>query len=205
MHHYNQIFTHFNTYTCFPTQPSNSTSSLLISAPSESEQTPPEKRSTRTNPLMRLNTEDRTGGKTSPRRRTSHGSKTTTEANQSSPKKADDFDTARRPHEKEKRVSFENAVLERTEAAEKSEEEVEKKQQLEEEQEEQQAIELCDIEPISGTVFRKVTVRRRRQEMRKIPAVDTGELGWLLLVCAYSAIVVTLMLTTKVISRKGSS
>lgn len=36
-------------------------------------------------------------------------------------------------------------------------------------------VELCDIEPLSGTVFRKVTVRRRRQDMRKIPAVDTGE------------------------------
>ncbi|XP_030760495.1 uncharacterized protein LOC115885657, partial [Sitophilus oryzae] len=34
---------------------------------------------------------------------------------------------------------------------------------------------LCDIEPISGTVFRKMTVRRRRQEnMRKLPAVDAG-------------------------------
>ncbi|XP_076257661.1 bitesize isoform X3 [Rhynchophorus ferrugineus] len=34
-------------------------------------------------------------------------------------------------------------------------------------------VELCDIEPISGTVFRKMTVRRRRQEnMRKLPAVD---------------------------------
>lgn len=36
-------------------------------------------------------------------------------------------------------------------------------------------IELCDIEPISGTVFRKVTVRRRRQDMRKMPAVDAGK------------------------------
>ncbi|KAF5300077.1 hypothetical protein FQA39_LY11269 [Lamprigera yunnana] len=34
--------------------------------------------------------------------------------------------------------------------------------------------EQCDIEPISGTVFRKVTVQRRRQEMRKIPAIDNG-------------------------------
>ncbi|KAJ8978323.1 hypothetical protein NQ317_015937 [Molorchus minor] len=42
--------------------------------------------------------------------------------------------------------------------------------------EETAPVELCDIEPLSGTVFRKVTVRRRRQEnMRKIPAVDTGE------------------------------
>lgn len=80
-------------------------------------------------------------------------------------------------------------MLERTEAAERQQQQVEevaavvevkKKQrqqhQQEEELEEQQAVELCDIEPISGTVFRKVTVRRRRQEMRKIPAVDTGEL-----------------------------
>lgn len=37
-------------------------------------------------------------------------------------------------------------------------------------------VELCDIEPLSGTVFRKVTVRRRRQDMRKIPAVDTGKI-----------------------------
>lgn len=36
-------------------------------------------------------------------------------------------------------------------------------------------VELCDIEPISGTVFRKVTVRRRRQEMRKMPATDAGD------------------------------
>lgn len=130
---------------------------------------------------MRLNTDSKTS---SPRRRTTHGSKTTTESNQCSPKKADDFDTVRRPHEREKRVSFEDAVLERTEAAERQQEEevVEVKkqqrrqQQQEEELEEQQAVELCDIEPISGTVFRKVTVRRRRQEMRKIPAVDTGEL-----------------------------
>ncbi|XP_018565614.1 uncharacterized protein LOC108906745 [Anoplophora glabripennis] len=41
--------------------------------------------------------------------------------------------------------------------------------------EETTPVELCDIEPLSGTVFRKVTVRRRRQEnMRKVPAVDTG-------------------------------
>lgn len=41
---------------------------------------------------------------------------------------------------------------------------------------EETTVELCDIEPLSGTVFRKVTVRRRRQEnMRKMPAVDTGE------------------------------
>lgn len=40
----------------------------------------------------------------------------------------------------------------------------------------EETVELCDIEPLSGTVFRKVTVRRRRQEnMRKMPAVDTGE------------------------------
>ncbi|XP_066246209.1 uncharacterized protein [Euwallacea similis] len=37
------------------------------------------------------------------------------------------------------------------------------------------AVELCDIEPLSGTVFRKMTVRRRRQHnMRKINAVDSG-------------------------------
>lgn len=48
-------------------------------------------------------------------------------------------------------------------------------------QEEPTPVELCDIEQISGTVFRKVTVRRRRQEMRKIPAVDTGKLGCYLL------------------------
>ncbi|CAH1155023.1 unnamed protein product [Phaedon cochleariae] len=37
-------------------------------------------------------------------------------------------------------------------------------------------VELCDIEPISGTVFRKVTVRRRRQdEGRKI---SSSEGGW---------------------------
>lgn len=36
-------------------------------------------------------------------------------------------------------------------------------------------VELCDIEPLSGTVFRKVTVRRRRQDMRKMAAVDSGE------------------------------
>lgn len=138
---------------------------------------------------MRLNTDSKTSSPA--RRRTTHGSKTTTESNQCSPKKADDFDTVmRRPHEREKRVSFEDAVLERTEAAERQQQqqqeeevavvvEVKKKQrqqQQEEELEEQQAVELCDIEPISGTVFRKVTVRRRRQEMRKIPAVDTGEL-----------------------------
>lgn len=41
--------------------------------------------------------------------------------------------------------------------------------------EETTPVELCDIEPLSGTVFRKVTVRRRRQDMRKVPAVDTGE------------------------------
>ncbi|KAK9875209.1 hypothetical protein WA026_006000 [Henosepilachna vigintioctopunctata] len=35
-------------------------------------------------------------------------------------------------------------------------------------------LELCDIEPLSGTVFRKVTVRRRRQDMRKMAAVDSG-------------------------------
>lgn len=37
-------------------------------------------------------------------------------------------------------------------------------------------VELCDIEPFSGTVFRKVTVRRRRQDMRKMPTVDTGKI-----------------------------
>lgn len=36
-------------------------------------------------------------------------------------------------------------------------------------------VELCDIEPLSGTVFRKMTVRRRRQDLRKLPAVDTGK------------------------------
>ncbi|XP_022919402.2 uncharacterized protein [Onthophagus taurus] len=35
-------------------------------------------------------------------------------------------------------------------------------------------VELCDIEPLSGTVFRKVTVRRRRQDMRKMQAIDNG-------------------------------
>nr|XP_023023057.1 uncharacterized protein LOC111511278 [Leptinotarsa decemlineata] len=41
--------------------------------------------------------------------------------------------------------------------------------------EETTPLELCDIEPISGTVFRKVTVRRRRQDSaRKISAVDAG-------------------------------
>lgn len=35
--------------------------------------------------------------------------------------------------------------------------------------------EQCDIEPLSGTVFRKVTVRRRRHDMRKVPAIDNGE------------------------------
>lgn len=158
---------------------------------SENAETPPEKRSIRTNPLMRLNTDGNTS-KTSPSRRrtTHHGSKTTTtsttesnhQSSSSSPKKVDEFDTAttamrrRPPHEREKRVSFENTVLERTEAVEKQqqEEEVPLKKQQEEEQEEQQPIELCDIEPISGTVFRKVTVRRRRQEMRKVAAVDTG-------------------------------
>ncbi|KAF5307341.1 hypothetical protein FQR65_LT07058 [Abscondita terminalis] len=34
--------------------------------------------------------------------------------------------------------------------------------------------EQCDIESLSGTVFRKVTVQRRRQEMRKVPAIDNG-------------------------------
>lgn len=133
---------------------------------------------------MRLNTDERTDNSktSSPRRRTTHGSKTTTESNQCSSKKVDNFDTARRPHEKEKRVSFEDAVLERTEAVEKQQDEEvvevkkqQQQQQQEEELEEQQTIELCDIEPISGTVFRKVTVRRRRQEMRKVPAVDTGK------------------------------
>ncbi|KAI4460202.1 hypothetical protein MML48_6g00011300 [Holotrichia oblita] len=40
--------------------------------------------------------------------------------------------------------------------------------------EEGPAIELCDIEPLSGTVFRKVTVRRRRQDYRKISASENG-------------------------------
>ncbi|CAH1134883.1 unnamed protein product [Ceutorhynchus assimilis] len=36
-------------------------------------------------------------------------------------------------------------------------------------------VELCDIEPLSGTVFRKMTVRRRRQQnMRKMAAMDAG-------------------------------
>lgn len=36
------------------------------------------------------------------------------------------------------------------------------------------SVELCDLEPASSAVFRKVTVRRRRQDMRKIAAVDKG-------------------------------
>ncbi|KAG5872226.1 hypothetical protein JTB14_017045 [Gonioctena quinquepunctata] len=42
--------------------------------------------------------------------------------------------------------------------------------------EETAPIETCDIEPISGTVFRKVTVRRRHQEsVRKISPVESGK------------------------------
>lgn len=40
---------------------------------------------------------------------------------------------------------------------------------------EDESAEQCDIEPLSGTVFRKVTVRRRRQDLRKVPAIDNGE------------------------------
>ncbi|XP_050297159.1 uncharacterized protein LOC126736703 isoform X2 [Anthonomus grandis grandis] len=37
------------------------------------------------------------------------------------------------------------------------------------------SVEQCDIEPLSGTVFQKMTVRRRRQQnMRKMPAMDAG-------------------------------
>lgn len=43
---------------------------------------------------------------------------------------------------------------------------------------EDECAEQCDIEPLSGTVFRKVTVRRRRQDMRKVPAIDNGEFCW---------------------------
>lgn len=68
----------------------------------------------------------------------------------------------------------------------KKEEEVLTKK-IEEKKEEDQAaakdeavvpsIELCDIEPLSGTVFRKVTVRRRRHhDIRKISTSDNGEL-----------------------------
>ncbi|KAL1513820.1 hypothetical protein ABEB36_003173 [Hypothenemus hampei] len=37
-------------------------------------------------------------------------------------------------------------------------------------------VELCDIEPFSGTVFRKMTVRRRRQQqnVKKVSSIDAG-------------------------------
>lgn len=37
--------------------------------------------------------------------------------------------------------------------------------------------ELCDIESSSGTIFRKVTVRKRRQDMKKSVAIDDGKLN----------------------------
>lgn len=78
----------------------------------------------------------------------------------------------------EKRVSFDsnvpNNVDEDSKASGKNDEEA-VVPEVHFAKEETTPVELCDIEPLSGTVFRKVTVRRRRQDMRKIQAVDTGE------------------------------
>lgn len=85
----------------------------------------------------------------------------------------------------EKRVSFEDSMVEDKIVEENKEEILGNKLKGCEDsddspevhfaREETAPVELCDIEPLSGTVFRKVTVRRRRQDIRKIPAVDTGE------------------------------
>ena len=43
----------------------------------------------------------------------------------------------------------------------------------------------CDVEALSGTIFRKVTVRRRRQEMKKVSAIDNGKFLFLYFVYNY--------------------
>lgn len=148
----------------------------------------------RTNPLMRLNSENRQqeSAKTtrvSPRRRMQH---TKTETHQDTKKtETQSFDgkaratSTERKQSAEKRVSFESCVMDKElpknigskppTAGERGTKNVKTCGSDEPEEEESGPVELCDIEPLSGTVFRKVTVRRRRQDMRKLPAVDTGE------------------------------
>lgn len=152
----------------------------------------------RINPLMRLNSENRQENlkttRVSPRRRVQHAKTELQDA-----KKLETHNSygrtreasAERKQSTEKRVSFESSVMSKSQdaclpkntAISKSAtagEQMAKDAKTcgsEEAEEEETAtpVELCDIEPLSGTVFRKVTVRRRRQEMRKLPAVDTGE------------------------------
>ncbi|XP_064212503.1 uncharacterized protein LOC664073 isoform X2 [Tribolium castaneum] len=126
------------------------------------------KRPTRVNPLMRLGENKQSSQKAnkSPRRK-SQAKNETPETEEETKKSA------------EKRVSFDSNVTDNAEEAKGQ-----RKPSLKEEEaavpevhfakEETTPVELCDIEPLSGTVFRKVTVRRRRQDMRKIQTVDTG-------------------------------
>lgn len=156
----------------------------IIEKSMETEQKP----SKRINPLMKLmNTEK--AQKSSPRRRTQ---KTDTPPNEKVEDSTEDSDLKSKEAEKkhsstEKRVSFESTVVEKTiDGASPTRNNVNKSQSTvdcgtrdrksqSEEDDDPTPVELCDIEPLSGTVFRKVTVRRRRQEMRKLPAVDSGE------------------------------
>lgn len=154
----------------------------------------------RTNPLMRLSTENKQqeSSKTvrsSPRRRLQHSKTESQDAkkteNQSSDMTVKEVMTDKKLSA-EKRVSFESSVVDKVQqdvasspksktqsTAERMMKNVKSLSGSEEsttlEDEEVTPVELCDIEPLSGTVFRKVTVRRRRQEMRKLPAVDTGK------------------------------
>lgn len=160
----------------------------IIQKSMETEQKPPK----RINPLMKLmNTDNRPekAQKSSPRRRTQ---KTDTPPNEKVEDSTEDSDHRSKEAEKkhsstEKRVSFESTVVEKTiDGASPTRNNVNKSQSTidcgtrerksqSEDDDDPTPVELCDIEPLSGTVFRKVTVRRRRQEMRKIPAVDSGE------------------------------
>ncbi|KAH0809362.1 hypothetical protein GEV33_013424 [Tenebrio molitor] len=155
------------------------------------------KRPARVNPLMRLGENKQSSqksSKSSPRRKSQQtknempentdkdGKSEGEDVNKNVAKKCDKANTV------EKRVSFDSNVANNSNEESKGQRRVSlspksKREDNAEEvstpevhfaKEETTPVELCDIEPLSGTVFRKVTVRRRRQDMRKIPAVDTG-------------------------------
>lgn len=138
----------------------------------------------RINPLVRTSKEN--SPKSSPRSKLRRDA-TAPEPEDTETKPDEDLDILKKEPQKksstEKRVSFGSTVIEKTleenspvkvcdvKATKKTECAVKGPKS---EDEEITPVELCDIEPLSGTVFRKVTVRRRRQEMRKVASADTG-------------------------------
>ncbi|KAH1005526.1 hypothetical protein HUJ04_006486 [Dendroctonus ponderosae] len=166
------------------------------SDPTNESQSP--KRPARVNPLMSISlreSKETRERRKSPRRKTE--SVLETEENEA---KAEKESTSKSPEEKEKssdrHVSFDSTKAadlayfrSRSLSNSKSSKDIKKmpfstgslpedgrpREANQEANPDNSCVETCDIEPLSGTVFRKMTVRRRRQQnMRKMAAMDTG-------------------------------